>query len=101
MAEIEIYTSPFCGFCNAAKKLLEKKGVAYTEFDVMMNGAKRQEMIERAGGLTTVPQIFVDGEHLGDCMDMMEMDADGDLDARLKLPGDEDVGGEGDGGAGG
>ena len=101
MAEIEIYTSPFCGFCNAAKKLLEKKGVAYTEFDVMMNGAKRQEMIERAGGLTTVPQIFVDGEHLGDCMDMMEMDAEGELDARLKLPGDEDVGGEGDGGAGG
>ena len=101
MAEIEIYTSPFCGFCNAAKKLLEKKGVAYTEFDVMMNGAKRQEMIERAGGLTTVPQIFVDGEHLGDCMDMMEMDANDELDARLKLPGDEDVGGEGDGGAGG
>ena len=101
MAEIEIYTSPFCGFCNAAKKLLEKKGVAYTEFDVMMNGAKRQEMIERAGGLTTVPQIFVDGKHLGDCMDMMEMDANDELDARLKLPGDEDVGGEGDGGAGG
>ena len=101
MAEIEIYTSPFCGFCNAAKKLLEKKGVAYTEFDVMMNGAKRQEMIERAGGQTTVPQIFVDGEHLGDCMDMMEMDANDELDARLKLPGDEDVGGEGDGGAGG
>ena len=101
MAEIEIYTSPFCGFCNAAKKLLEKKGVAYTEFDVMMNGAKRQEMIERAGGLTTVPQIFVDGEHLGDCMDMMEMDANDELDARLKQPGDEDVGGEGDGGAGG
>ena len=101
MAEIEIYTSPFCGFCNAAKKLLKKKGVAYTEFDVMMNGAKRQEMIERAGGQTTVPQIFVDGEHLGDCMDMMEMDANDELDARLKLPGDEDVGGEGDGGAGG
>ena len=101
MAEIEIYTSPFCGFCNAAKKLLEKKGVAYTELDVMMNGAKRQEMIERAGGLTTVPQIFVDGEHLGDCMDMMEMDANDELDARLKLPGDEDMGGEGDGGAGG
>ena len=101
MAEIEIYTSPFCGFCNAAKKLLEKKGVAYTEFDVMMNSGKRQEMIERAGGLTTVPQIFVDGEHLGDCMDMMEMDANDELDARLKLPGDEDVGGEGDGGADG
>ncbi len=85
MAEIEIYNSPFCGFCNAAKKLLEKKGVAYTEFDVMMNGAKRREMTERSGGRKSVPQIFVDGEHLGDCMDMMEMDADGELDARLKL----------------
>ena len=95
MAEIEIYTSPFCGFCNAAKKLLEQKGVAYTEFDVMMNGAKRREMIERAGGLTTVPQIFVDGEHLGDCMDIMAMDADDELDARLKLNE------SGDGGAGG
>ncbi len=99
VAEIEIYTSPFCGFCNAAKKLLEKKGVAYTEFDVMMNGAKRQEMIERAGGRTTVPQIFVDGEHLGDCDDIMAMDADGDLDARLKLNEGGDEGG--DGGAGG
>lgn len=84
MAEIEIYTSPFCGFCNAAKKLLEKKGVAYTEINVMMNSGKRREMTERAGGLTTVPQIFVDGKHLGDCMDIMEMDADGELDARLK-----------------
>ncbi len=94
MAEIEIYTSPFCGFCNAAKKLLEKKGVAFTEFDVMMNGDKRREMIERAGGRTTVPQIFVDGEHLGDCMDIMAMDADDELDARLK-PND---GGNGGGG---
>ncbi len=95
MAEIEIYTSPFCGFCNAAKKLLEKKGVAYTEFDVMMNGAKRQEMIERSGGLTSVPQIFVDGEHLGDCMDIMAMDEDGELDSRLKLSGAEDGKAEG------
>ncbi len=95
VAEIEIYTSPFCGFCNAAKKLLEKKGVAYTEFDVMMNGDKRREMIERAGGRTSVPQIFVDGEHLGDCMDIMAMDADGELDARFK-PNEG-----GDGGAGG
>ena len=85
MAEIEIYTSPFCGFCNAAKKLLEKKGVAYTEFDVMMNGAKRQEMIERAGGLTTVPQIFVDGEYLGDCDKLRVLEADGRLDAKLGI----------------
>ncbi len=88
MAEIEIYTSPFCGFCRAAKKLLEKKGVAYTEIDVMMNSGKRREMAERAGGNRSVPQIFVDGEHLGDCQDIMEMDADDELDARLKLNGD-------------
>lgn len=85
MADIEIYTSPFCGFCNAAKKLLEKKGVAYTEIDVMMNGVMRKEMTERSGGRTSVPQIFVDGEHLGDCMEMMEMDSDDELDARLGL----------------
>ncbi len=88
MAEIEIYTSPFCGYCNAAKKLLDKKGAAYTEFDVMLNSGKRQEMTERSGGRTSVPQIFVDGEHLGDCVEIMEMDADDELDARLKLSGD-------------
>ncbi|MBC8339057.1 MAG: glutaredoxin 3 [Rhodospirillales bacterium] len=85
MAEIEIYTSPFCGFCNAAKRLLDKKGVAYTEIDVMMNSAKREEMTKRSGGSRTVPQIFVDGEHLGDCEEIMEMDADDELDARLGL----------------
>ncbi len=85
MAEIEIYTTPFCGFCHAAKKLLEKKGVGYTEIDVMMKSGKRREMAERAGGNRTVPQIFVDGEHLGDCMDIMEMDAAAELDARLGL----------------
>jgi glutaredoxin 3 len=84
VAEIEIYTSPFCGFCHAAKKLLEKKGVAYTEIDVMMKSDKRREMTERSGK-SSVPQIFVDGEHLGDCMEIMEMDADDELDARLGL----------------
>ncbi len=85
MAEIEIYTTPFCGFCRAAKKLLEKKGVGFTEIDVMMASGKRREMTERAGGSRSVPQIFVDGEHLGDCMDIMEMDAAGELDVRLGL----------------
>ena len=84
MAEIEIYTSPFCGFCHAAKKLLEKKGVAYTEIDVKMKSDKRREMTERSGK-SSVPQIFVDGEHLGDCMEIMELDADNELDARLGL----------------
>ena len=84
MAEIEIYTPPFCGFCHAAKKLLEKKGVAYTEIDVKMKSDKRREMTERSGK-SSVPQIFVDGEHLGDCMEIMEMDADDELAARLGL----------------
>ena len=84
MTEIEIYTSPFCGFCHAAKKLLEKKGVAYTEIDVKMKSDKRREMTERSGK-SSVPQIFVDGEHLGDCMEIMEMDADDELAARLGL----------------
>ncbi|NQV84571.1 MAG: glutaredoxin 3 [Rhodospirillales bacterium] len=85
MAEIEIYTSPFCGFCSAAKRLLDKKGVAYREIDVTTNSSERQEMTKRSGGSRTVPQIFVDGEHLGDCMEIMEMDADGELDTRLGL----------------
>ena len=84
MAEIEIYTSPFCGFCAAAKRLLEKKGVAYREIDVMMKPSMRKEMVERSGS-GTVPQIFVDGEHLGDCMEIMELDEVGELDSKLGL----------------
>ena len=87
MAEIEIYTSPFCGFCHAAKRLLDKKGVSYTEIDVMMSPEKRREMTERSGGRRTVPQIFVDGDHLGDCQDIMAMDMDDELDPRLGLVG--------------
>ncbi len=84
MAEIEIYTSPFCGFCHVAKRLLDKKGVAYREIDVMMKPSLRKEMKERSGS-GTVPQIFVDGEHLGDCMEIMEVNEDGELDSRLGL----------------
>jgi len=85
VVKIEIYIAPLCGFCNAVKRLLEKKAVAYREIDVMTEPAKRKEMIERSGGSTTVPQIFVDGEHLGDCSEIMEMDQEGALDARLGL----------------
>jgi len=85
VADIEIYTTPFCPFCIAAKRLLDKKGVAYTEIDVMMRSALRREMIERTGGSRTVPQIFVDGEHLGDCIEIMEMDVNDELNARLGL----------------
>ena len=85
MAEIEIYTSPWCPFCLAAKRLLDNKGLAYNEIDVTMTTGTRREMIERAGGNRKVPQIFVDGEHIGDCDDIMALEADDELDARLGL----------------
>jgi len=85
VVKIEIYTTPICGFCNAAKRLLEKKGVTFEEFDVMTEPLKRKEMTERSGGNTSVPQIFVNGKHLGDCSEIMEMDQEGVLDARLGL----------------
>lgn len=93
MAEIEIYTSPWCPFCHAAKSLLDKKGAAYREIDVTMKSGARQEMIERAGGNRKVPQIFVDGALLGDCEDIMELEAGGELDARLGLGDREARGG--------
>ncbi len=83
--EIEIYTSPFCGFCMRAKQLLEQKGVDFTEIDTFMSGSKRREMSERAGGRTSVPQIFVGGQHLGDCNEIYAMDGRGELDAALGL----------------
>lgn len=85
MVEIEIYTAPNCGFCSAAKRLLDKKGMVYREIDVMMEPGKREEMTERSGGSNTVPQVFIGGEYLGDCSELMEMDQEGLLDARLGL----------------
>lgn len=87
MADIEIYTSPFCPFCHRAKALLNKKGVPFTEIDVMMSSGKRAEMTERANGRDTVPQIFVDGRHIGDCTEIHQMDVQGTLDAALKIAG--------------
>ncbi len=85
MAEIEIYTTPFCPFCLWAKQLLNKKGVPFTEIDVMMKSGVRKEMIERAGGSRKVPQIFVDGVHIGDCQDIQALEKDGELDAKLGI----------------
>ena len=82
MAKIEIYTSPFCGFCFRAKSLLDEKGVDYEEINVMMSPGKRKEMIERAGA-TSVPQVFVDDQHMGDCNGIFALDASGELDAKL------------------
>lgn len=84
MTKIEIYTSPFCGFCYRAKSLLQSKGVAFEEIDVMMSPGKRKEMTARSGA-TSVPQIFADGEHIGDCEGIHRLDAEGKLDALLGI----------------
>lgn len=85
MANIEIYTTPFCPFCVRAKHLLKSKGVDFKEVDVMMSASKRRKMSEMAGGATSVPQIFVDGEHIGDCDGIHAMDARGQLDPVIGL----------------
>ncbi|HEX7853111.1 MAG TPA: glutaredoxin 3 [Sphingobium sp.] len=83
MAKVEIYTKAFCGFCFRAKALLEGKGVDFEEYDITMGGPKRQEMLERAPGRTTVPQIFIDGRHIGGCDDLQALEARGGLDPLL------------------
>jgi glutaredoxin 3 len=87
VAKIEIYTSPFCGFCARAKSLLDGKGVAFEEIDTFMTGGARQEMAERSGGRTSVPQVFVDDEYIGDCEGIFALDAAGELDAKLGVAG--------------
>lgn len=74
----------FCPFCSRAKKLLKMKGVDFTEIDVTIDGSKRSEMMTRANGAYTVPQIFVDGKHVGDCDHIYQLDARGELDSILK-----------------
>lgn len=83
MAHVEIYTKAFCGYCARAKALLEHKGVAFEEFDITMGGPKRAEMLERANGGVTVPQIFIDGRHVGGSDDLSRLEREGRLDALL------------------
>ena len=83
MAKIEIYTKAFCGFCARAKALLDSKGADYEEFDLTMGGPKRQEMIQRANGRTTVPQIFIGDRHIGGSDDLAALDRQGGLDPLL------------------
>ncbi len=81
-AKVEIYTKFACPYCFRAKLLLEGKGAEYSEFDAI-GGPTRDEMIARANGLTTVPQIFIDGVHVGGSDDLHALDAAGKLDAML------------------
>jgi glutaredoxin 3 len=83
MAQVEIYTKAFCPYCARAMNLLSSKDVAVEETDIGMNTAKRGEMIERAGGRTTVPQIFIDGTHVGGSDDLAALERAGKLDALL------------------
>ena len=83
MQNVEIYTKPTCGFCHMAKRILASKDVSFTEVDIMAQPDKRAEMIQRAKGGSTVPQIFIGGKHIGGCDDLMMLDRQGELDALL------------------
>ena len=82
MADIVIYTRMFCGFCTAAKSLLNKRGLEFEEIDAGMDPKRREEMVERSGA-RTFPQIFIGGEHVGDCERLYALDASGELDKLL------------------
>ena len=83
MANIEIYTWATCPFCKRAKALLEQKGAAYTEHKIDGDDEARDKMAERAGGKRSVPQIFINDEHVGGCDDLYALDSKGELDYKL------------------
>jgi glutaredoxin 3 len=83
MASIDVYTTPYCPYCTSAKALLRRKGVDFTEIDVAGDRALRARMVDRAGGRTTVPQIFIGDTHVGGCDDLYALDDAGGLDPLL------------------
>lgn len=83
MATVEIYTKPTCGFCHMAKRLLTSKGISFAEVDISAQPERRAEMIQRARGGSTVPQIFIGDVHVGGCDDLFALDRGGKLDALL------------------
>lgn len=83
MAKVEIYTKAWCPYCSRAMRLLQDKGVEPVEYDITMGGPKRAEMLERAPGRTTVPQVFIDGRHIGGSDDLAALDRAGKLDPLL------------------
>jgi glutaredoxin 3 len=84
MPPITIYTKSWCPYCSAAKDLLKEKGAAFTEIDIESKPEKRQDMIQKAGGRTTVPQIFIGDRHVGGCDDLYALDDKGQLEALLQ-----------------
>ncbi|MGF1462140.1 MAG: glutaredoxin 3 [Maricaulaceae bacterium] len=87
MQPVTIYTTPFCGFCARAKQLLDAKSVNYTEIKAGMDAVKKREMIERAGGKRTFPQIFVGDTHVGGCDELHALERSGKLDPLLEGAG--------------
>lgn len=83
MSNIEIYTQPWCPYCARAMRLLDDKGVAYREIDAPAGTPRREESRVRSGGRTSVPQIFIDGRHVGGCDDLLAMERAGKLDPLL------------------
>jgi glutaredoxin 3 len=83
MPKVEIYTKMFCPYCVRAKRLLADKGVDFEEFDITLGGPKRTEMLQRANGGSTVPQIFIGGTHVGGSDDLAALERAGKLDAML------------------
>ncbi len=87
MAEVIIYSTKFCPYCISAKKLLKRKGVRYREIDVTFDPDRRREMTRKAGGRHTVPQIFINGRHVGGCDDLYALEEAGALDPLLRERG--------------
>lgn len=83
MPEIEVYTTPYCPYCSAAKDLLHQKGLQFTEINVAGSQERRAEMTARANGRTTVPQIFINATHVGGCDDLYALEESGELDPLL------------------
>ena len=83
MATVEIYSKLLCPYCVRAKRLLDQKGVDFEEYDISMGGPRRAEMIQRANGRTTVPQIFIDGTHVGGSDELAALERAGKLDTML------------------
>jgi len=84
MADVKIYTTALCPYCYRAKGLLEAKGIDFTEIDVTFSPSLRREMVDLAGGRTSVPQIWINGEHVGGSDDLYDLEAEGKLDDLLE-----------------
>jgi glutaredoxin 3 len=83
MAKVEVYATEWCPYCKRARKLLEEKGAKYELIDVMMEPRRKKEMMDRTNGKHTVPQIFINDEHIGGCDELMALNAKGGLDSKL------------------